>query len=45
MVLNNVFSPFKDINLESKTKQVDDVNFYCFTINFNGFLEDFDVNI
>jgi hypothetical protein len=36
IVLNVVFSPFIDTILESKTKQVDDVKFYCFTISFNG---------
>ncbi len=45
MVLNKVFSPFKEIILENKTKQVDDVNFHCFTINFNGLLEHYNVNI
>ncbi len=45
MVLNLVFTPFKDTILESKTKQVDDVKFYCFTISFNGFFEHYDVSI
>ncbi len=45
MVLNIIFSPFKDIILDSKTKQVGDVNFQCFTISFNGLLEHFDMNI
>ncbi len=45
MVLNVVFSPFKDTILDSKTKQVDDVRFYYFTISFNGLFEHFDMNI
>jgi hypothetical protein len=45
MVLNKVLTPFGDIIFESKTKQVDDVNFHCFTISFNDILEHFDVNI
>jgi hypothetical protein len=45
MVLNVVFTPFKDIILESKTKHVDDVSLHCFTINFNGLLEYFDVSM
>ncbi len=39
------FHPFKDIVFESKTKHVDDVNFHCFTISFNGLLEHFNVSI
>ncbi len=45
MVLNKVFCSFKDTILESKTKQVDDVDFHCFPINFSGLFEHFDVNI
>jgi len=45
MVLNVVFTPFKDIILASKTKQVDDVSFHCFTINFNGLFEYSNVSI
>ncbi len=45
MVLNIIFSPFRDIIPESKTKQVDDVRFYYFTISLNGLFEHFDVNI
>ncbi len=45
MVLNKIFTPFKDIISKSKTKHVDDVNFHCFTISCNGLLEHFDVNI
>jgi hypothetical protein len=45
MVLNIVFSPFKNIIHESKTKKVNDVSFHHFTISFNGLLEHFDMNI
>jgi len=45
MVLNIIFSLFKDMIFESKTKQVDDINFHRFTISFNGLFEHFDVNI
>jgi hypothetical protein len=45
MVLNIVFSPFGDNILESKTKQVDDVKLYYFTISINGLFEHSDVNI
>ncbi len=45
MVLNKVFTLFKDIISKSKTKWVDDVSFHCFTISANGLLEHFDVNI
>jgi hypothetical protein len=44
-ILNIVFSPFKYIIPESKTKQVDNVNFHCFTNNFNGLFEYYDVSI
>ncbi len=45
MVLNIIFSPFKDIILGSKIKQVDDASLHCFTISFNGLLEHSNVNI
>jgi hypothetical protein len=43
MVLNVVFSPFRDIIPKSKTKQVDDVSLHYFTISFN--LECYNVSI
>ncbi len=36
--LENFVTPFKNIIFESETKQVDDANFYGFTISFNGLL-------
>lgn len=49
MILNKIFTSFKDnskdIIFESETKQVDDVSFHNFTINFNSLLEDSNVNI
>jgi len=45
MVLNIIFTPLRDTIFKSKTKQVDDVNFHYFIVNFNGFFEYFDVSI
>ncbi len=45
MVLNIVFSPFKNIIFESKTRQVDDVSFHYFTISCNDLLKHFNVSI
>ncbi len=42
MVLNIIFSPFKDIIVGSKIKQVDDASLHYFTISFNGLLEHLD---
>jgi hypothetical protein len=43
--LEQTFHPFRDNIFESKTKQVNDVKFYHFTISFNGFLEHYNVSI
>ncbi len=43
--LEQSFHPFRDNIFESKTKQVDDVNFHHFTISFNGLLEHSHVSI
>jgi hypothetical protein len=45
MVLNVVFSPYRDIISKNKTEQVDGVRFYCFTIDFHGFFEHSNVSI